>query len=285
MLISSITVINESHGYFIGGWYIGLFACLAGARGMRFSSWSGLNWTVGLAVTSMIVSLIGTILQKGYFTFLDELEACSVYGGNQPSSCGNFTFVETDDYSNYYVGNFRCTGNKNYYPYAATCEASKLADGTSENAHQCACVSSHNTNDCWNFKHMNLGNCDKLLNEVPDAINTCFIIGLLTVFASTALVTYACMSQKHPDLAMEDVVMATNGDDLTIGVMSQYPNRDGASDTVSVVHATRGPTPTSATYCAPPVSQAAALPVSVVESRPAQGTVISVQQRPEAVQY
>lgn len=178
-LVSSIVVISDSGGYYIGGIYVGAIAIAAGLTGFRISHKKSLFGCIVLFTISLIASIVSSALQASMISYVEDIEACSSYDSSSTSTTCNAI-------GSYY----RCYGNDDYFGYAQTCEASYVYNyGTGDQS--CSCIQ-QDSSTCYTFT--NVPSCERFTNDLPSALRASYSFAIIVVILSAALIVISVFS-------------------------------------------------------------------------------------------
>lgn len=214
-------VIATSHAHFVGGVYVGLAAFVAGLRGLflRHGGASVIGTFIFSALAA-VVGLIGAVLQARMLNFLLTLQACATPASIPSTQCNTASPV-------YYT----CTGDKAAYDTAYVCARNSdnnynNDDNNSKNRfNSCTCVTNTetstahisddysatddltggatnsgsfglNSDNCYQYDEF--GNCDTLLNTVPQQVQVAYLLAVLCVMLAGVVCIFCVVALLRP---------------------------------------------------------------------------------------
>ncbi len=196
-LVASSLVIHNSSGYYIGGIYVAIIGFLysvfmSGPNSLLTQN--DIGWKLVITWIDWIICLIGMSITAAEYNFVKSLEACATYSSSLSNSCATGAMIHAT-----------CSGNSDYYPEAALCEASYVTDNDGDvGDDECSCVTSsyeltNNDDDsgCYSYDHM--GSCSDFLDNTPHQLAVClsFLVLLLIVFLM--LIVVLSMARYNPE--------------------------------------------------------------------------------------
>lgn len=140
-----------------------------------------INWLFLFTVIAFVASIIGSAIEGVYYTFLKSLKACASYANEITTSCN-------------VSSNYNCYGDEDYYNEALICAVGDT------NTNDCICVnqdfSSADDDTCYTIS--NIGNCDNLLDSLPNQLQASYAACILCIITCIALLCLISSAKYHP---------------------------------------------------------------------------------------